>query len=207
MRICLAWAPSSGKSSVANWLELQGFQVFNEPATIIINQKKSDLLESLWLSSDNEQNVNKVLWIIFWEGERLQSEIHAFKLEQWKLAKSLDGKIFFDTGFVEDVAQRRYRWLLQWIDEVIADAKSNRYNKIFFMTHPWIIENNQVRIENYDEVMWLQKAMEDAYQELWYETSIEFIKVPTFIWKWVQLNQEIINQAISDRIEFILSSC
>jgi len=180
MKIGLSWAPSSGKTSVVNELEKKGFKIYNEAATQIIEEEKEK-----W---------RKVEDII--QDANFQYRIHNIKIQQFTDHK--EWLAFFDTTFVDDIAHRKFSWV-----ETVSIKKrlqESRYDVMFYLNHPGIVEDNGIRIENSDDVQELDTLKRDALKEFWYN----FIEVPTFTEDQNQLTEKIIKQAVSKRTDFII---
>ncbi len=183
MKIWLAWAPSCWKSSVVEELSKRWYWVFTEAATQII-----ELRISSWGSLD---------WILS-DSELFQQQIHDKKLLQLKEAwnKNLS---FFDTTIVEDIAHRKVTWVeTKSIQKIIDEV---RYDHIFYMIHPWSVENNWIRVENEDEVQELDRLKREAFKNNWYE----IIEVPTFVEEWEELTEQVLKKAVEARVNFILN--
>jgi predicted ATPase len=182
MNFWLAWAPSCWKSSVVEELSKRWYWVFTEAATQII-----ELRMSSWES----------LELVLSDPDLFQKQIHDKKLLQLKEAWNKNNN-FFDTTIVEDIAHRKVTWVeIESIQEVIDEI---RYDKIFYMVHPWGVEDNWIRVENDNEIEELDKLKREAFENNWYK----IIKVPTFVKDWEELTDEILIKAVEKRVNFIL---
>lgn len=183
MKIWLAWAPSSWKSSVVNELMKRWYPIFTEAATQIINLRISSWEDLDWILSNPEL---------------FQKQIHDKKLLQLQEAWN-KGDSFFDTTTVEDIAHRKVTWVeTESIQKVIDEI---RYDKVFYMVHPWSVEDNWIRVENKNEVNKLDKLKREAFKNNWYD----IIEVPTFTKYWKELTDEVIDRAVKQRVNYILS--
>lgn len=183
MKVWLAWAPSSWKSTVVDELSMDWNTVFTEPATQIIKLRISS---------------GETLEWILWNWELFQQQIHDKKILQLREAGSKNIS-FFDTTIVEDIAHRQVSWIeIKSIQDMINKI---RYDKIFYMKHPGVVENNWIRVENYDEVQELDHLKRLAFRDNWYS----IIEVPTFIEEWEALTQKNIQRAVTQRVNFIQS--
>jgi len=184
MKIWLAWAPSSWKSKVVEELAKRWYPVFTEAATQIINLRISSWEDLDWILSNPEL---------------FQQQIHDKKLlqlqEAWNRWDS-----FFDTTTVEDIAHRKVTWVeTESIQKIIDEI---RYDKVFYMVHPWSVEDNGIRVENKDEVQELDRFKRQAFTDNWYD----IIEVPTFTDSWEELTDEVIERAVKKRVDYILAN-
>lgn len=183
MKIWLAWAPSSWKSSVVQELSDRWHTVYLEAATQIITKRMDG-----WESIDDILSSPAIF----------QEQIHTKKVEQLNNS-SLDDTSFFDTTTVEDIAHRKVTWVeIKSIQKTIDEI---RYDNIFYMVHPWKVEDNGIRVENETEVQELDRLKREAFKDNWYN----IVEVPTFVKDWTELTDEVIEEAVKQRVDFILS--
>ena len=149
MRIGLTAAPSSGKTSVIWELKRRGFHTFQEAATKIIEAEKVKWrqLEDIVQDADFQQRIHDL------------KKQQFSQYTEWKTS-------FYDTTFIDDIAHRKF-WNID-TSEIEDYVRNNRYAVIFYLEHPWIIENNGIRIETSDEVKKLDHLKKEALQDFWY---------------------------------------
>ena len=150
MKIGLTWAPSSGKSSLVTELGKRGFRIFPEAATEIIEAEKEKWREPDDIVKDYD----------------FQDRTYAIKLEQYKKYRK-GRRTVFDTTFVDDVAHRRATGVD--IRPILETVNNKRYDIVFFLEHPGYVEENGIRIENYEEAMRLDALKRNALEEFWYD--------------------------------------
>ncbi len=181
MKIWLAWAPSSWKSSVVAELQRRGFRIFPEAATQIIR---------------NRTHLGESLEDILGDHVVFQNQIHEKKREQY--TNALYPYNFFDTTIVEDIAHR----VVTGVEtDSIQDAINRyRYDTIFYMTHPGTVEDNWIRVESETEVQELDRLKREAFRDNWYD----IVEVPTFVKQWQEWDKNAIETAITARVDYIL---
>ena len=196
MRIGLTGAPSSGKSSVAWELTKRRFHIFPEAATQIIEAEKSKWrkVKDIVQDADFQQRIYNL--------KRQQF----FDYQEWVPS-------FYDTTFVDDIAHRRF-WDIDTSD-IEKFVRDNRYAVIFYLEHPWVVENNGIRIETPDEVQRLDTIKREALQDFWY-TLIDSRKATRFkldgteaiilpVYAWLQNIHQRIETRVDD-IERVMGS-
>lgn len=181
MRIWLEWAPSSWKSSLIKKLSELWHNVHYEAAT-----------QLFYIMGINGIEIKDVVatWLDF------QRQVTTIKQAQLLGAWS-NSLHFFDTTIVWDLAYRRMLW--EWMEESEALIQQIRYDKIFYTLWTWEIEDNGIRYESDDENKQLDRAKRQAVLDSWYE----LIELPTFIEPWSQLTDELVREAVAQRVDFI----
>lgn len=190
LKIWIAWAPSSWKSSLLDFIKERSKRhengerntnIVEEPASKIIRQRIA-----LWESLED----------ILSDPVKFQSEIHRMKVSDFLLSRWWS-HIYFDTTLVEDIAHRQVSWVET---KSIQDAIDKyRYDHIFYLSHPWSVENNWIRVENESEVWELDRLKRQAFIDNGYDIR----EVPTFLKEGDEINRQSIDRAVYQRQIFI----
>lgn len=199
IKIWIAWAPSSGKTTLINYLRdnqdsfVSNFQNIKE---VLINSEVArELIEKkvrAWLTLDE----------IYSDSYNLQKQVLEENVLLFQLSNSVNWIVFFDTTIVCDwVFQMIYsNWIfLETIDYI----NKYRYDYIFFTEHTGFIESDGIRIDNSEENLRIGKQLEEMYVANNY--TINYL--PTFLPKWIDpkcLKNTTIKSATKKRFNYIV---
>jgi predicted ATPase len=150
IKIGITWAASCGKTSLVDYLRERWFMTFREASTWIIEEGKKS-------GKSVEDIVNK---------PDFQDTVHLMKRWQF-LTDATNGCCIYDTTFIDDIAHRKFK-NIPISDEMKNFISSHRYNAIFFLEHPWVVEDNGIRIESLDDVKKLDELKKESLPEFWY---------------------------------------
>lgn len=149
--IVITGAPSSGKTSVIDTLELEGHTIMREAASVCIETrlKAGELLEEICHETTQI---------------RLQDEILQKNMEQKELLDPAQ-RVYFDRCAVDTIS---YCKLYRLDEERFREAASRyRFKKVFLMERlPF--EMNSVRIENDTTAQMLDQYLRESYTSLGY---------------------------------------
>ncbi len=181
-KVWLVWAPASGKTTITEMIKERWYIVFPEAATELV---KLELLK--WTTKE-------IIFNNLIKTKEFQDHIHEKKIEQYQMADNIDGFVFFDSTFIDDIAHRQMFGLE--LENILTDIFSRRYDQVFFIKHPL---KNQHRI--LDDIKLKEASTLDSLKrEALNISRYNSIEVPT--------TEELLNNhdiSPSKRVDFILS--
>jgi predicted ATPase len=154
-RYVLTGGPSSGKSSLLFGIEkLYGAAIIHEAAEDVIKYSQAMGDAEPWISEDFQDRVLRL---------QLQRERH--------VAKSLPEQVFIDRGIIDGLAyfQIAKRETSFELESAMVNLARNPYDKIFLIENLGNCRTNQVRRENLDEALLLERLQEENYLAQGYE--------------------------------------
>lgn len=142
--------PSSGKTSVINFLASRGYFTIHESARPLIEKekRKGKTLEEIVPTKEFQERAHVIR-------EILESRVPPFL------------RTFFDRGIGDSLAYCKFYGFNP--DQIIEDAQKRRYKGVFFLEQLPTIEDDGVRIEDPELASHLSKLIYDSYQDLDYE--------------------------------------
>lgn len=178
-RIVITGGPSTGKTSLINALEKNGYCCFHEVIRLMTHEakEKGDLTN---LETNPIATVTNPM--------AFNQKICSARLAQYREAEKTDTAItFFDRGIPDVLGYMNY-FKQHPTDELMAIAENNRYDFIFLLPI-WkeIYVLDQERFESYEEALQIHEYLKNTYTSLGYDV----IEVP--------------KNSIENRIQFILN--
>ncbi len=166
-RYVLTGGPGSGKSSILVALELKGHQVIREAAEDYIKYQQALGVKEPWLEEDFQE---KIFWL-----QRNRETISLLKDNPYQ-------PVFIDRGLYDNYAYepedtKFYKELETFLlgkgrkTSILRELGTTNtlYTKVFLIEHPGSIESNEVRRENVDQALFLEKKLEEIYKTCRYE--------------------------------------
>lgn len=148
--------PGSGKTTLIQGLENQGFHVFHEASRIVISEQQQMPQGILpWTDLERFQH------LVF---ERQKADYHT--------AKSLQKVVFLDRGLPDGLGYMKSGGL--YIpQELKEDIKQFPYASTVFLTPPWreIYKNDSARWEDFQKAEDIYFSLKEAYEDLGYATQ------------------------------------
>jgi predicted ATPase len=146
-KIVLTGGPGSGKSSIILGLEEIGEAVIREAAEDFIKLKQAQGIREPWLQPGFQEGILRL---------QLQREARIPNEAQ---------RAFLDRGIADGLAytdpnSETYQRVLSAVPA---------YNRIFLVENLGSTETNQVRRENYQEALEIERKLEEVYKTLGYE--------------------------------------
>lgn len=155
--IIISGGPGSGKSTLIDALEQQGFSRSVEAGRAIIQQQVKIGGTALpWADRASFAEL-----MLSWE------------MRSYDLAQETEGPVFFDRG-VPDVIGYLTLCGLPVPQHMRQAANTIRYNRTVFLAPPWedIFGQDSERKQDFDEAVRTFRAMEQTYQGLGYEIAL-----------------------------------
>lgn len=152
-RIVITGGPGSGKTSLINHLETDGYPVHHEQARIFIDKANKGLSNlSPWV--DHEAFANKVFKARLSDYERAQ----------------FGNFNFYDRGLPDTIAYL-VRDGKKIPDDWISLVTAKRYSKLVFIAPPWeeIFQSDSERQETADELENIHEHLVNTYENFGYE--------------------------------------
>jgi len=156
----LTGGPGVGKSSIILALEQKGYTVVREAAEDWIKLQQAKGIKQPWLEPDFQDQILKLQ-----------------KAREYKIRNSKN-KVFIDRGTLDGLAYYQINGKepsKMMKTEILKLEKDKRYEKAFIIESLGSCETNDVRRENLDEALKLEKLQEQNYKNLGYEV----IRVPS----------------------------
>jgi len=155
--IVISGGPGSGKSTLIDALEDQGFERSIEAGRAII-QHQAEIGGTA----------------LPWADRALFAELMlSWEMRSYDLAIEQTGPVFFDRG-VPDVIGYLTLCGLPVPEHIRRAASMIQYNRTVFLAPPWeaIFTHDSERKQDFDEALRTFKAMEEIYRRLGYEIAL-----------------------------------
>ncbi len=154
-RIVISGGPSSGKTTIINALEKDGFYCFEEISRELIKASQKKGIEQPFL--ENPEQFNKDL-------------LNA-RILQFKKANDLKTTVFYDRGVHDVVAYMRYG-KHKISNMFIEGCNKSKYNQVFLLP-PWqkIHVTDNERYESYEQANEIYKCIHNAYISFGYNVT------------------------------------
>lgn len=155
--VVITGAPSSGKTTLINELNIKGHHCFEEISRAITLEAQKNGIDQLFLHQP------LLFSDMLLEG-RTNQLIEAKKLK--------DEVVFLDRGIPDILAYMDYI-NASYPDSYIKSCQENRYHKVFLLP-PWkeIYITDQARYESYEEAEKIHQFLLETYQKFNYEVII-----------------------------------
>lgn len=156
----LTGGPGVGKSSIILALEQKGYTVVREAAEDWIKLQQAKGIKEPWFKPDFQDQILKLQ-----------------KAREYKTRKARN-KVFIDRGTLDGLAyyQKDGKEPSEMMKTEIQRLKRyKRYTKVFLIENLGSCETNEVRRENLEEAIKLEKLQEQNYKQLGYEV----IRIPS----------------------------
>lgn len=152
-KIVIAGGPSTGKTSVINYIEEKGFKCFHEISRQVTLQAREEGIEQLFLTDP-----------VLFSKRILEGRISQFKDAE----NHNDPLVFLDRG-IHDVIAYLDCFDTKYPEEFITTSKQYTYDTIFLLP-PWkeIHTSDNERYENYDEAVKIHKHIKQTYENFGY---------------------------------------
>ena len=155
--IIISGGPGSGKSTLIDALEQQGFSRTVEAGRAIIQDQVAIGGTALP-----------------WADRALFAELMlSWEMRSHKAAQAFEGPVFFDRGVPDVIGYLRLSALPVPL-HIYQAAKVIQYNRTVFLAPPWpeIFGQDAERKQDFDEALRTFDAMERTYRELGYEIAL-----------------------------------
>ncbi|MGB5498059.1 MAG: ATP-binding protein [Maribacter sp.] len=163
-KIVITGGPSTGKTSVIEKLEKDGYHCLHEVIRTMTSEEKSQG-EKIEIVSNPIVSVSDPM--------KFNLKILNARIEQFKTAqKAKDNVLFFDRGIPDVLAYMDC--FQQTYDAIFSDACENfRYDRIFLMP-PWkdIHVTDNERYESYEESLHIYNCLKNCYEQYAYDVTI-----------------------------------
>jgi predicted ATPase len=159
-RIVISGGPGSGKTTLINHLEKEGYPCLHEISRAVTRKAQQEGIEQLFLE-------NPILF---------SQKLLEGRLEQFEKAEVMsDAFLFYDRGMPDVTAYMDYL-AIHYPDHFSETIKANRYDLIFLLP-PWksIYQQDEIRYESFDQAVTLYNYLRKGYQK--YDYTV--IEVPT----------------------------
>ena len=149
----LTGAPGCGKSSIAQRLDIRyGEHVIREAAEDYIRMRQAEGQKQPWTDSDFQQ---KILELQIQRDARVPKDA---------------ARVFIDRGYEDGLAYSSEKALTENIRKA-----GGSYTKVFLIENLGSTNTNEVRRENHEEAMRLEKRFEEIYKAKGYEV----VRIPS----------------------------
>lgn len=151
-RIIITGAPGTGKSTVLNLLEAEGYPVLPEMARALIAEQQEIANSELLPWKDHP---------------KFGEELFRRQMKQYQEAEAQT--TFYDRGILDNLAYLRRDGHAN--AHLEAQARSYPYNKKVFIMPPWeeIYGNDEVRWEDLDLMLDIDRALREIYRDFDYD--------------------------------------
>jgi len=179
-KIVITGGPATGKTSIIQGLQHNGYHCFHE----IIRDLTAEVKESGGLSSLDTNPINSVANPLEFNRKLLKGRTDQF-LESQNLVDKL---VFFDRGIPDVLAYMKY-YKQEILHDFFETMERYKYDKVFLLPM-WkeIFATDEERFENFEAAL----QIEDCLRQIYLEVGYEIIDVPF--------------DSVSNRIQFILES-
>ncbi|MBC8768423.1 ATP-binding protein [Arenibacter sp. BSSL-BM3] len=153
-KIVITGGPSTGKTSIIEKIEKEGFLCFNEISREITLKARQQGIPQLFISDP----------LLFSE------RIIEGRIKQFKAAEEVSNPlVFFDRG-IPDVVAYMDCFGQAYGDHFVESCKNYRYDHVFLLP-PWkeIHESDNERYENFEEALRIHTFLEKAYTDYGYK--------------------------------------
>lgn len=152
-KIVITGGPSTGKTSIIEKIEREGFYCFNEISREVTLKAREEGIPQLFVSDP----------LLFSE------RIIAGRIQQFKAAEEVNKPlVFFDRG-IPDVVAYMDCFGQAYGDHFVESCKNYRYDHVFLLP-PWkeIHESDNERYENFDLAQRIHTFLEKSYTDYGY---------------------------------------
>ena len=157
-RIVISGGPSSGKTTIINELEKEGYCCFQEISRELIKEAKAKGIDQPFLTNP----------------EQFNADLMKARVQQFHEAEKLDENVYYDRG-VHDIVGYMY-YAKQLIPKLFNEAcVESNYDKVFLLP-PWdqIHVTDNERYETFEQAQEIYKCLRKAYLDY----GFEIIEVP-----------------------------
>ena len=158
-RIVISGGPSSGKTTIINELEKDGYYCFHEISRELIKKAKANGIDQPFLANPDQFN----------------ADLMQARIQQFQDAEKLNKDVFYDRG-VHDIVGYMY-FGKQVIPNLFSEACARSNYDLVFLLPPWNdihVQDNE-RYETFEQAQEIYNCLYKAYSEYGYQ----IIEVPT----------------------------
>ncbi|PIN80427.1 hypothetical protein COV11_04070 [Candidatus Woesearchaeota archaeon CG10_big_fil_rev_8_21_14_0_10_30_7] len=150
----LTGGPGSGKSSIINYLEIiERYKVIREAAEDYIKLRQALGVKEPWREEDFQE---KIFWLQF----RREADIY-----------NKFTPVFIDRGLYDGLAYEKNPEMYANLRKLLIGKK---YHKIFLIEHPGKMETNEIRREDVERALEIEKKLEEIYASVGKVIKIPF---------------------------------
>ncbi len=163
-KIVITGGPSTGKTSVIEQLEYDGFYCLHEVIRTMTSHEKS---------KDEKIQITTNPIISVKDPAKFNTMILNARIEQYEIAhKSKEDTVFFDRG-IPDVLAYMDCFDQIYEPEFVKACETKRYDQVFLMP-PWgkIHITDSERFESFEESMRIHECLKKAYENYSYDVII-----------------------------------
>ena len=153
-KIVITGGPSTGKTSIIEKIEKEGFFCFSEISREITLEARLQGIPQLFVSDP----------LLF--SERIMEG----RIKQFQAANEVDRPLFFFDRGIPDVVAYMDCFGQSYGEDFVESCKNYKYDHVFLLP-PWkeIHESDNERYENFEEALRIHTFLEKAYSEYGYK--------------------------------------